>query len=112
MSLSDNGIEKIYEEIQKPISDFNIRELILNTSPPFEWSTNNGSHPIEQLGYFCFGVGDGFRFDTQKVAEADELVLWKLYALIQTYWLAHYKIGIEDAEVTELEYVPALEVGF
>lgn len=91
MELNKMNISQMHEEIQKPISDFNIRELILDTAPPFEWSTSDGSHPIEQLGYFYFGICDGFRFDTQKVAEADELVLWKLYALIQTYWFVHYK---------------------
>lgn len=91
MELNKINISQIHEEIQKPISDFNIRELIMDSSPPFEWLTNNGSHPIEQLGYFYFGIADGFRFNTQKVAEADELILWQLYALIQTYWVVHYR---------------------
>lgn len=91
MDLSNLSIDEMHKAIQKPVDDFDIRQLILNSSPPFEWSTSDGSHPIEQLGYFYFGIGDGFRFNESEVAAADELLLWKLYALIQTYWLSHYQ---------------------
>jgi len=83
--------KNIKEEIKKPIESFDIRKMIMKSAPPFEWDEQNYSHPIQQLGYFYFGIGDGFRYDEQKVKEADELTLWKLYALMQRYWLVHYE---------------------
>ena len=86
--MINKNIEKICEEIKNPIDSFNIREMIIDVSVPFEWADN--IHPINQLGYFYFGVGDGFKFNEEKVNNADELFLWKLYGLIQNYWLIHY----------------------
>ena len=83
--------KNIKEEIKKPIESFDIRKMIMKSAPPFEWDEQDYSHPIQQLGYFYFGIGDGFRYDEQKVKEADELTLWKLYALMQTYWLIQYE---------------------
>ena len=44
----------------------NIRKLMLNAAPPFEWS-NDKSHPIHTLGYYHFGICDGFRFNEEAV---------------------------------------------
>ena len=63
--------------------------MIVDTAVPFEWADN--IHPINQLGYFYFGIADGFKFNKEKVENADELFLWKLYGLIQNYWLIHYR---------------------
>ena len=84
-------IKNVEEEIKNPIESFDVRQLIMKSAPPFEWCKNDYSHPIQQLGYFYFGIGDGFDYNEQKVKEADELTLWKLYALIQRYWLVHYE---------------------
>lgn len=67
----------------------NIKELILETSPPFEWNTRE--HPIQKLGNFFFGIAEGFSFDKKKVNEASDTDLWKLYALINKYWLDNYQ---------------------
>lgn len=83
--------KNIKEEIKKPIESFDIRKMIMKSAPPFEWDEQDYSHPIQQLGSFYFGIGDGFDYDEQKVKEADELTLWKLYALMQRYWLVHYE---------------------
>lgn len=91
MNLEEMSLREMHEEIKKPISNFDIRKMIIKSCPPFEWATSNRSHPIEQFGYFYFGIGDGFHFDESKIQEADELLLWKLYGLIQTYWLMHYR---------------------
>lgn len=88
IKMQSKNIEKVCEEIKKPIDCFNIKEMIINTTVPFEWADN--IHPINQLGYFYFGIADGFKFNEEKVNKADELFLWKLYGLIQNYWLIHY----------------------
>lgn len=95
MKEKDN-IELICEAIKAPIDSFDIRKLILDTAVPFEWDVKD--HPIKQLGHFYFGIGDGFEFDPEKVNKCDELTLWKLYGLIQTYWLIHYEEWYERAE--------------
>jgi len=82
-------IKEICEDIKQPIESFDIREMITHTSPPFEWCNKN--HPINQIGQFFFGISDGFKFDREKIAVADEVLLWKLYALIQTFWCVHYR---------------------
>ena len=84
-------IKNVEEEIKNPIESFDVRQLIMKSAPPFEWCDQDYSHPIQQLGGYYFGIGDGFDYDEQKVKEADELTLWKLYALIQNYWLVHYE---------------------
>lgn len=76
--------ENICKEIENDINSFNIRELILTSAPPFEWA--DGKHPINTLGNYYFGIGDGFNFDKEKVNKADEDLLWKLYGLISLYW--------------------------
>lgn len=43
---------------------------MLDSAPPFEWSSDK-SHPIHTLGYYYFGIGDGFRFNKETVKEAD-----------------------------------------
>ncbi|MPM08416.1 hypothetical protein SDC9_54728 [bioreactor metagenome] len=63
--------------------------MIQKSDPPFEWADRK--HPINTIGSFYFGICDGFTFDEEKVRDADENFLWKLYALIQTYWLVHYE---------------------
>ena len=63
-----------------------VRQLIMDSAPPLEWCRDDYSHPIQQLGSYYFGIGFGFVFDEQKVKEADEMTLWKLYTLIQDYW--------------------------
>lgn len=63
----------------------NIRKLMLNAAPPFEWS-NDESHPIHTLGYYHFGICDGFRFNEEAVEKADEELLKKIYGEIARYW--------------------------
>lgn len=71
------------------MKNLNIRELILETSPPFEWNIEN--HPIQDIGHYLCGMADGFRFDTDKINNAKEEDLWRLYALINKYWLDKYQ---------------------
>lgn len=85
------NIKEVCEEIKNPLESFDIKKLIMSTAVPFEWCKGDKSHPIQQLGYYYFGIGDGFKFNEQKVNEADELLLWKLYALTQKYWKVHYE---------------------
>ena len=87
----EKGIDEVCQEIREPIESFDIRKMILDIAVPFEWATADRTHPIEKLGYFYFGICDGFHFYEEKVNESDELLLWKLYALTQNYWLIHYK---------------------
>ena len=63
-----------------------IRKLILDSAPPFEWSDGNKSHPIHTLGYYVFGIYDGFIFDKSAVDNADEEFLKKIYGEIARYW--------------------------
>ncbi len=91
MNLKRMSIREICTEIKRPVEEFDIVELILNSAPPFEWCKSDYSHPIQQLGYYYFGIGDGFKFYEDRVRSADELMLWRLYGLIQTYWLVHYQ---------------------
>ena len=63
----------------------NIRKLMLDAAPPFEWC-NDEKHPIHTLGYYYFGIGDGFRFDEEAVKNADEELLKKIYGEIARYW--------------------------
>lgn len=85
------NIKMVKECINKDVEEFDIVELILSSAPPFEWARSDNSHPIQKIGYYYFGIGEGFKFNEEKVREEDESTLWKLYALIQMYWLAHYK---------------------
>lgn len=62
-----------------------IRKLMLDSAPPFEWS-NDETHPIHTLGYYYFGIGDGFKFDEEAVKNADEELLKKIYGEIAKYW--------------------------
>lgn len=62
-----------------------IRELILNSAPPLEW-VGQEDHPIHQLGYYYFGISDGFRFDKNAVLNADDALLKKIYGEIARYW--------------------------
>lgn len=62
-----------------------IKKLILDSAPPFEWS-NDETHPIHTLGYYYFGIGDGFKFDKEAVKNADEELLKKIYGEIARYW--------------------------
>ena len=39
-----------------------IRKLILNSAPPFEWN-NDETHPIHSLGYYVFGIYDATEKD-------------------------------------------------
>ena len=95
----EKGIREVSQEICEPIESFDIRKMILDIAVPFEWARADHSHPIEQLGYFYFGIGDGFNFYEEKVNEADELLLWKLYALAQNYWLIHYEEWFNKADM-------------
>lgn len=63
----------------------NIRKLMLDAAPPLEWSSDK-SHPIHTLGYYYFGICDGFIFDEEAVKEADEELLKKIYGEIARYW--------------------------
>ena len=63
----------------------NIRKLMLDSAPPFEWSGNE-SHPIHTLGYYYFGICDGFRFDEEAIKNADEELLKSIYGDIARYW--------------------------
>ena len=58
-----------------------IRKLILSSEPPFEWN-NDETHPIHSLGYYIFGIYDGFIFDEEAVNDADEELLKKIYGEI------------------------------
>jgi len=78
-----------WEEIRKPIGEFDIREMILQATPPQEWCGIE-NHPINQIGYYYFGIADGYKFYEDKVQECDEELLWKLYGLIQKYWCEFY----------------------
>ena len=62
-----------------------IRKLILSSEPPFEWN-NDETHPIHSLGYYVFGIYDGFIFDEEAVNNADEESLKKIYGEIARYW--------------------------
>ncbi len=62
-----------------------IRKLILNSAPPFEWS-NDKTHPIHSLGHYIFGICDGFIFDEEAVNNADEELLKNIYGEIARYW--------------------------
>lgn len=93
--MKDN-IEAVCEAIQAPIDSFDIRKLILKSAPPFEWSAMF-DHPINKLGHYYFGIGDGFKFDPEKVKACDELTLWKLYGLIEHYWSVHEEEWLEKA---------------
>jgi len=62
-----------------------IRKLILDSAPPLEWSSDK-SHPIHTLGFYIFGIGDGFVFDEEAVKNADEGLLKKIYGEIARYW--------------------------
>ena len=62
-----------------------IRKLILSSEPPFEWN-NDETHPIHSLGYYVFGIYDGFIFDEEAVKNADEELLKKIYGEIARYW--------------------------
>ena len=62
-----------------------IRKLILNSEPPFEWN-NDETHPIHSLVYYVFGIYDGFIFDEEAVNNADEELLKKIYGEIARYW--------------------------
>ena len=44
----------------------NIRKIILKAAPPLEWS-NDKKHPIHTLGYYTFGMCDGFIYDKEKI---------------------------------------------
>lgn len=68
----------------------NIKDLILNQTPPLEWSSID-NHPIKKLGSYFFGLVDGFDFDKEKVSKCEELELWDLYAEIKEYWELQYK---------------------
>lgn len=63
----------------------NIRNLILDSAPPLEWSGDK-NHPIHTLGYYYFGIGDGFRFNEEALKDADEELLKKIYGEIARYW--------------------------
>ena len=90
MSRQRDKLDKTREEIKNDIDSFDIRKLIKRCSPPFEWSGIK-DHPINMIGYYYFGIGDGFKFLDEAIQNADELLLWKLYGLIQNYWLVHYE---------------------
>lgn len=62
-----------------------IRSLMLDAAPPFEWSDDK-THPIHSLGYYYFGIGDGFVFNKKAVENADEELLKKIYGEIARYW--------------------------
>lgn len=62
-----------------------IRKLILDSAPPFEWSGDK-NHPIHKLGCYVFGISDGFIFDKKAVKNADEELLKKIYGEIARYW--------------------------
>lgn len=62
-----------------------IRKLMLDAAPPFEWS-NDETHPIHSLGHYIFGICDGFIFDEEAVKNADEELLNKIYGEIARYW--------------------------
>ena len=47
-----------------------IRKLMLNAAPPFEWSSDE-THPIHSLGYYIFGICDGFIFNEEAVNNAE-----------------------------------------
>lgn len=63
----------------------NIKKLMLDSAPPFEWS-NDETHPIHTLGYYYFGISDGFKFNEEAVKNADEELLKKIYGEIARYW--------------------------
>lgn len=62
-----------------------IRKLMLDAAPPLEWSGDEG-HPIHSLGYYIFGICDGFIFDEEAVKNADEELLNRIYGEIARYW--------------------------
>ena len=77
------GIEAIKEFLfDERVKNINIRNLILNSAPPFEWSGDK-NHPIHTLGCYYFGIGEGFRFNENTVKEADEEMLKRFMARLQ-----------------------------
>ena len=64
----------------------NIRKLILDSAPPLEWESDK-KHPIHTLGYYYFGIADGFKFNEKAVNEANEELLKKIYGEIARYWV-------------------------
>ena len=63
----------------------NIRKIILKAAPPLEWS-NDKKHPIHTLGYYTFGMCDGFIYDKEKIEKAEEELLTKILGEIARYW--------------------------
>ena len=78
------------------MENINIRELIKKTPPPFDWDVKG--HPVKEIGYYFYGIGDGFTYDDKKLIDADENILWKLHALISAYWLENYQIWNRRSE--------------
>lgn len=92
--------------------DFNLVELVVNSTP---WLGADHDYPelFGKYGYTFSGIGDGFRwyrkdpnsaFTCKQVAlnntamahgykaidDATELELWKMLALLETYWCNSY----------------------
>ena len=62
----------------------NIRELILDALPPYDWCADD-DHPIHTLGDYRFGLGETFIYDEEAVEEADEELLREVYEEILKY---------------------------
>lgn len=74
--------------LKKTKLDNSIIDLILHhTTVPLEWTNEE---LFCKYGYAYFGIGDGWEWHEDKLKEAPEIDLWKIYGLCNEYWCNQY----------------------
>ncbi len=84
------------EEI-KYSEELDVRNLLKETSPPYIYAIDKNC-PVYHLGYFTWGAHEKWIWIDEELNKADDLTLWKVYALIQQNWGAMYKSISEKCE--------------
>ena len=67
-----------------------VKELLKQTSPPYSHAADK-ENPVSRWGYFTSGPCESWVWIDEELAKADDVALWKVYALIEAYWGAMYE---------------------
>lgn len=88
-----------------PMTEKNIRELIKEAVPPLDWFCDY-NHPIFTLGWLEDGIRLEFHYEDEKIQKADELFLWKMYAIMSDYWCKFYEECYHNTWEYKRDFLP------
>lgn len=75
---------KTRKQLDNKIYAMKPQEIVLNIVVPYDLMSELES---KGLGYYCDGVGSGWKWNTDKINETPDEYLWRIIAISNTVWL-------------------------